>query len=70
MNRRGQIFLLLTVLVLTFIIGISTILLEVKRAQYYDPSTDSDRLFEIWDNAVDAVQQIYSVQIAINTQGA
>lgn len=69
MNRRGQIFLLLTVLVLTFIIGISTILIEVKRAQYYDPSTDSDRLFEIWDNAVDAVQQIYSVQIAINTQG-
>ena len=67
-NRRGQIFLILTILVISFIVGISTILINVQRAEYFDPAPDSGESLEIWENTIVAIEQIYSVQIAINTQ--
>ncbi|MCE7737631.1 MAG: hypothetical protein GPJ54_22260 [Candidatus Heimdallarchaeota archaeon] len=68
MNRRGQIFLLLTILSITFIFAVSTILLDIQRAQYLEPAPDVDETFEAWDNTVDSIEQILNVQIAINTQ--
>lgn len=68
MNRRGQIFLLLTILSITFIFAVSTILLEIQRSQYLEPSPDIDETFETWDNTVYSIEQILSIQMAINTQ--
>ena len=68
MNRRGQIFLLLTILSITFIFAVSTILLDIQRAQYLEPSPDLDETFEAWDITVQSIEQILNVQLAINTQ--
>lgn len=68
MRRRGQIFLLLTILSITFIFAVSTILLDIQRAQYLEPSPDIDETFEAWDNTVYSIEQILDIQIAINTQ--
>ena len=68
MNRRGQVFLLLTILSITFITAISSVLLDLQRSQYIEPSADADKIFEVWDNAVFSIEQTISIQIAVNTQ--
>lgn len=68
MNRRGQVFLLLTILSITFITAISSVLLDIQRSQYLEPSADADKVFEVWDNAIFSIEQTISIQIALNTQ--
>ncbi|OLS25438.1 MAG: hypothetical protein HeimC2_18940 [Candidatus Heimdallarchaeota archaeon LC_2] len=68
MNRRGQVFLLLTILSITFITAISSVLLDLQRSQYLEPSADADKVFEVWDNTIFSIEQTISIQIAINTQ--
>jgi hypothetical protein len=57
----------LTILSITFIFAISSVLLDIQRAQYLEPSPDADKTFEVWDNTVYGVEQILGVQIAIHT---
>ncbi len=68
MNRKGQVFLLLTLLVLTFMISISAILFDIKKAEYMEPSPDFDETMEVWENSVEAIEQIFSILIAINSK--
>ena len=68
MNRSAQVFLLLTILVMTFLIGITSVLFDIKKIDYIDPSPDADEFLESWDNTIDAIEQILSIQIAINSQ--
>lgn len=67
MNKQGQIFLLLTILAVTFLLTISTVLLNIQVSEYSQPSADSGKLFEAWDNTVSSTVQIMSVQVAYNT---
>ena len=67
MNKQGQIFLLLTILAVTFLLTISTVLLNIQVSEYSQPSADSGKLFEAWDNTVTSAVQIMSVQISYNT---
>ena len=50
MNRSAQVFLLLTILVMTFLIGITSVLFDIKKIDYIDPSPDADEFLESWDN--------------------
>ncbi|MHA2171420.1 MAG: hypothetical protein ACXAB7_16150 [Candidatus Kariarchaeaceae archaeon] len=68
MNRSAQVFLLLTILVMTFLIGITSVLFDIKKVDYIDPSPDADEFLESWDNTIEAIEQILSIQIAINSQ--
>ncbi|MHA2402928.1 MAG: hypothetical protein ACXADH_08075 [Candidatus Kariarchaeaceae archaeon] len=70
MNRSAQVFLLLTILVMTFLIGITSVLFDIKKVDYIDPSPDADEFLESWDNTIEAIEQILSIQIAINSQTA
>jgi len=67
MNKQGQIFLLLTILAVTFLLTISTVLLNIQVSEYSQPSADSGKLYEAWDNTVTSAVQIMSVQISYNT---
>ena len=69
MNRRGQIFLIMTILVITFLIGISSVLLEVSRSDYVQPVSDSDVVLQAWDNTYESINQILLVRLSINSQG-
>lgn len=68
MNRRGQIFLLLTILSITFITAISSILLDIQRSQYLEPSADADKIYDVWGNTLYSIEQTIGIQIALNSQ--
>ncbi len=68
MRRKGQVFLLLTLLVLTFMISISSILFDIKKAEYMEPSPDIDESLEAWKNSVETIEQIFSIFISLNSK--
>lgn len=67
-SKRGQIFLILTIFAITFLVGITSILIDVQRSQYYDPAPDSNEVFEVLTNTNFAIEKIFRIQIAVNTQ--
>ncbi|MHA2250250.1 MAG: hypothetical protein ACXAD7_07805 [Candidatus Kariarchaeaceae archaeon] len=68
MRRKAQIFLIMTILTVSFLIAISTVLFDLKKAEFVEPSPDSDEVFEVWENTVLAIKQILVIEIAVNTQ--
>ena len=69
MRRRGQVFLIITVLVVTFLIGISTLLLDTQRAAYLETAPDSNTVLQAWDNTYDSIVQILRTQLSISSNG-
>lgn len=71
MKRRGQIFLIMTILVITFMVGISTVLLQVQRSNYTDTVPDSENVLIAWENAYSSIEQILEIELSIcTTSGA
>ena len=67
MRRKGQIFLIITILVITFMIGITAILFDVRRSDYFDPAPDSDVTLQAWETTIQALKQMIDVQPSINS---
>ncbi len=70
MKRRGQIFLIITILVITFMVGISSVLLQVQRSNYIDTVPDSDNVMIAWENAYQSIIQIMDIELALSSQTA
>ncbi|MCY3411663.1 MAG: hypothetical protein INQ03_08540 [Candidatus Heimdallarchaeota archaeon] len=68
MNKRAQIFLILTILVVTFLMSISTVLLELQKANYSEVVPDADNVLIAWDNVITGLEQIFDIEIAIRSQ--
>ena len=60
-KRKGQVFLILTILVISFIIGISTVLLQIKQSDFIDPAPDANTSFRAWEITVESLHQITDV---------
>ncbi len=69
LRNRSQIFLLLTILTITFLLGITSVLLDLNRAQYTDPTAGSSEFILTWSNVGDNVQQISKIELARFSQG-
>lgn len=69
MNRKGQIFLLLTLLVITFISGISTTLIDLQQAQYNDPSPQTTPFLQVWESSLEVVETILINAMAERSAG-
>ncbi len=69
MRRRSQIFLLLTILVITFIVGIATTLLESQRTQYTDPLQSLPNFTQTWDNTVEDIEDALVLTLASRSDG-
>jgi hypothetical protein len=69
MRKRSQIFLLLTILVITFIVGIATTLLESQRTQYTDPLQTLPNFTQTWDNTVGDIQDALILTLAARSDG-
>ncbi len=67
--RRGQIFLILTIMVITFLVGITGILLDSQKAAYLNPVPDSEIINQAWDNTYDSIKQILIIQLSKNSNG-
>ncbi len=67
MRRKGQIFLIITVLAITFLIGISTLLLDSQRATYVDSAPDTFTSLQAWDLTYDGLLQILEIQLTIDS---
>ena len=67
MRRKGQIFLIITVLAITFLIGISTLLLDSQRAIYIDSAPDTYTSLQAWDLTYDGLVQILEIQLTIDS---
>lgn len=67
MRRRGQIFLILTILVISFMIGITSVLLDIRTADYLDPAPDSDVSLNAWETTTSAIDQIMEIQLSQNS---
>lgn len=68
LKRKAQIFLLLTILAISFITGITTILLETQRARYDDPNPASQLFTQTWKNTVESVQDILELGMVQHSQ--
>ncbi|MDH5645221.1 MAG: hypothetical protein OEZ01_04395, partial [Candidatus Heimdallarchaeota archaeon] len=68
MIRRGQIFLILTILSISFLVAITGVLLEIRRAEYLDPVPESDRLYYAWENSIDSIELMFDLIISENSQ--
>ncbi|RMG20863.1 MAG: hypothetical protein D6732_28295 [Methanobacteriota archaeon] len=68
MKRKSQIFLLLTLLMLTFFVSITGILLDIQKARYTDPSSGVDVFLQTWDNSVENIKDLTHIALARYTQ--
>lgn len=62
--RRAQIFLILTILVVTFLVGITSVLIDVQRANYVNPAADNSEVLYAWNNAISSTKQILNIEIS------
>ncbi len=69
MKKRSQIFLLLTLLMLTFFVSITGILLDIQKARYTDPSSGVDVFLQTWQNSVETIEDLSHIALARYTQG-
>jgi hypothetical protein len=69
MNRRGQVFLLLTILVITFISGIALVLVDVQRSRYSDPAPYTSNFVQTWELSILTIENIMIQTIAHSSDG-
>ena len=62
--RRSQIFLLLTLLMITFMVSISTTLLDVRRGSFTDPNPQVNTFENGWDIAISSINSIVERSVA------
>ncbi len=67
-KKKSQIFLLLTLLMLTFFISITDLLLDIDKAQYTDPAAGTQIFIQTWDNTYQAVVDLTQTALARFTQ--
>lgn len=64
MKKRGQIFLIMTILVISFIISISFVLFDVQRSNFTDPAPDADLALQSWEITYDSIVQIMEIELS------
>ena len=64
MRKRSQIFLLLTILVIAFIVGISTTLIDLRKTPYNEPAPQSKQFYQNWDNTLQNIEEILVFSLA------
>lgn len=70
MRRRSQIFLLLTILVITFIVGIASTLLESQKTQYTDPLQQVPNITSAWEGTISDIQESLILTLAQRSDGS
>ena len=64
MKQRSQIFLLLTILVIAFIVGISSTLIDLKKTTYNDPAPQAQEFYRTWDSTLRNLEEVLVFTLA------
>ena len=68
-KSKSQIFLLLTILIITFLVGISSTLVDIRRSQYNDPIPGGTHFNQVWDGVIDNIHQTLKNSISRRSNG-
>jgi hypothetical protein len=69
-NRKGQVFLLLAIVILIYLILLSTTVYRITQSPYVNPAPNQKQLANYIDNSVTAIQGLAEASLAHSSTGA
>jgi len=69
-NKKGQVFLLLAITILIYLIILSATVYRITQSPYIDPSPNSDQLLNYVDNSISALEELADVSMSQFSLGA
>lgn len=68
-NKKGQVFLLLAIVILIYLILISTTVYRITQSPYIDPAPNQNQLLNYLDNSVSNLQEIVEISLSKYSMG-
>ena len=68
-NKRGQVFLLLAIVILIYLILLSTTVYEITQSPYIDPAPNQEQLMNYIDNSISSFTGLAEVALSQYSQG-
>lgn len=62
-RKKGQVFLLMAILILLYLILLSTTIFKVSQSPYIEPSANEEAILRYMDNSVSAVHELVDVAL-------
>ena len=69
-NKRGQVFLLLSITILIFLIIISATIFQITQSPYINPAPNQQQMFDYLDNGLNAIDDLSNVALSQLSLGA
>ncbi len=69
-NKRGQVFLLLSITILIFLIILSATVYQITQSPYINPAPNQKQLMNYLDNGIDAIDDISNAALSQFSLGA
>ena len=69
-NKQGQVFLLLSITILIFLIILSATVYQITQSPYIDPAPNQKQLFNYLDNGINAIDDLSNVALSQFSLGA
>ena len=68
-NKKGQVFLLLAIVILIYLILISTTVYRITQSPYIDPAPNQEQLLNYLDNSISNLQVMVEISISKYSMG-
>jgi hypothetical protein len=69
-NRKGQVFLLLAIVILIYLILLSTTVYHITQSPYVVPAPNQKQLSNYIDNSITAIQDLAEASLSYSSSGA
>ena len=68
-NKKGQVFLLLAIVILIYLILISTTVYRITQSPYIDPAPNQEQLLNYLDNSISNLQEMVEISLSKYSMG-
>ena len=68
-NKRGQVFLLLAIVILIYLILLSTTVYEITQSPYIEPAPNQEQLMNYIDNSISSFTELAEIALSQHSQG-
>jgi len=68
-NKRGQVFLLLAIVILIYLILLSTTVYEITQSPYINPAPNQEQLLNYIDNSISSFTELSEIAMSQYSQG-
>ncbi|MCE7741779.1 MAG: hypothetical protein GOP50_04920 [Candidatus Heimdallarchaeota archaeon] len=69
-NKKGQVFLLLAITILIYLIILSSTVYQITQSPYIEPVPNSEQLLNYVDNSLNAIEELSDIAMSQYSQGA